>query len=513
MIDTSEALRLDKWDITQATARHWDYRVRVMPDGTGQHLAIYRDDRGQPVFVKVRKVTSENSKAGFFGVGNQEAVSLWGIEKLGNGGNMVVVAEGEKDTLAGSQLWSCKFPVVGLPFGAESSGKAFARAIEKLSRYDKVVLALDMDGPGREGAHALAAMLPPGKAYIADFPAKDLHETVVQGGADAAKRALFNASPFRPDGIVDADELDADLLDPMAWGASLPYPFLYKWTYGMRPGEVWILGAGTGVGKSDFANEIIAHNIKPKEDTGNGSPTAVFNYESGAKQTLKGVLGKLASKRFHIPDPEDGSPNVYWERGDLIRARDYRREKCAKLFINDHKGAIDWSSVKERVRYLKHSQDITLAVVDPVAALVATEQDERKALDLLFAEAKALAEELGITLLFLSHLTRPQQGNSHEEGGRVTLRHFRGSGAIVMWASFVMALERDQQGDEDERALTTLRMLKDRYTGDSTGSTQGLTYNTLSGRLELAVLDMDRLDEAQAEEIARLPEGEEEPAE
>jgi twinkle protein len=103
-----------------------------------------------------------------------------------------------------------------------------------------------------------------------------------------------------------------------------------------------------------------------------------------------------------------------------------------------------------------------VGVVDPVAALVAQEDDDRKALDRLFAEAKALAEELDITIMFNSHLTRPALGPSHEEGGRVELRHFRGSGAITMWASFVFGMERNQQGDEGERKDTTLRVLKDR---------------------------------------------------
>lgn len=494
LTDGSDTLRLDKWGLTQATARHWDYRVKVLSDGTGQHIAIYKDARGVPCFAKVRKVTQDNDKVGFFGVGDQDSVLLWGHEKLGAGGKMVVVAEGEKDTLHGSQLWNCQFPVVGLPFGAEGSDKAFARTLDKLAKYDKVVLALDMDGPGRSGAERLAAMLPPGKAFVAEFPVKDLAETVQIQGPDAAKKALFNAAPYRPDGIVDADELDGKLLEPITWGYSLPYEFLYKWTYGMRPGQVWVVGAGTGIGKSDLAAEIVAHHIKPKEDGGNEARAAVFNYESGALQSLRLVLGKLWSKRFNIPDPEDGSPNTYYSPEDLDVARAYRRDRCGKLYINDHKGAINWASVKERIRYLKHSEGISLAVVDPVAALVATEQDERKALDLLFAEAKALAEELGLTIIFVSHLARPSEGKSHEEGGRVTLKNFRGSGAIVMWASFVIALERNQQGDEDERGATTCRMLKDRETGDSTGRTQTLYYNVLTGRLEVAALEMDQFD-------------------
>lgn len=499
LLEGSMVRALPSWNLTQATCRHADYRVKAVGEDKGYHLAIYKDAQGVPCFVKVRVVSSENTKVDFFGVGDQSRVTLWGAETMGQGGPMIVVTEGEKDRLAALQLWSCKFPVVALPFGAESSGEAFARALDKLNRYEKVVLALDMDRPGREGAIELAKMLPPGKAFIADFPSKDLHETVQQQGPEVAKRALFNAAPYRPDGIVDADDLDASLLQPTEWGAKLPYDFLYKWTYGLAPGDVWVLGAGTGIGKSDLAAEIVATHISPSEDGGSYKRAAVFNYEAGPQSTLRLILGKLWSKRFNIPDPEDGSENVYWTRPQLEAAMAYRRERCAKVYINDHKGAISWTSVKERLRYLRHAEGITLGVVDPVAAMVAGAEDERKALDLLFAEAKALAEELGITLIFVSHLTRPKDGKSHEEGGRAELRHFRGSGAITMWASFVIALERNQQGDEDERKVTTLRMLKDRKTGDSTGMTRSLVYNTINGRLEEYVTPLEK---AQAQDDA-----------
>jgi Cdc6-like AAA superfamily ATPase len=247
-----------------------------------------------------------------------------------------------------------------------------------------------------------------------------------------------------------------------------------------RNGRIFVTG-NTGVGKSDLLNQVAAHNIDTLERGGNFLPTAVFNYEAGPQVTGKGIVGKIMERRFHIPDPD----GVYWTKKELEEAVDFVTQQCAKLFINDHQGATDWSSVKERVRYLKHTEDISDAFIDPMAALVATEDDERKALDRMMAESKMLAEELKIGLWFNTHVTRPSEGKSHEEGGRVALKHLRGSNAIGMWASFVFALERNQQGDEEERAVTTFRVLKDRFTGDSTGKTQGLRYNVLTGVLEV----------------------------
>lgn len=486
LIESGSYRDLPRWRITRATCEAWDYRTRINAKGESEHLAVYRDEHGHVQDVKVRNTGVDGTKKEFYWASGKAPKGLvYGANKLGKGGKKLVIAMGEKDTLTISQLWGNKFPVISPQ--AESQIKDLARYLPQINLYDEVIIVQDMDEPGLKAGLKVARMLPPGKAFLCKLPYKDANETLLKGSAEALISAIHNAAPFRPDGIVDADDLDGQLLNPTQWGLTLPYEFMTNWTYGMRGGEVWMLGAGTGVGKSDLLAEVAAHNIRPVEDGGNEQPTAIFDYESAALGSLKRTLGKLASKRFNIPDPEDGSPNLYWTHEQMEAARVYRREKCAKLFINDHKGAIDWQSVKERLRYLTHEAAIKLAIVDPVAALVAAEEDDRRALDKLFAEAKALAEELDITIFFASHLTRPGLGKSHEEGGRVELRHFRGSGAIVMWASFVFGLERNQQGDEDERKDTTLRVLKDRFTGDSTGKTHNLVYNTLTGRLEESI--------------------------
>jgi twinkle protein len=482
ILDKSEVRALSQRKITQATAQKWDYRGYVDGKGQAMHVAVYRDETGAIVAAKVR----DPDKV-FFVVG--ELPPLYGMQFLGNGGKKVILVEGEIDALSVSQVIKA-YPVVSIPKGAPNAKKDVAKVLDRLCAFDEVVICFDQDEPGRKAAEEVARMLPPGKASIATLSRKDPNEMLQAGETDALINALFHPTPFSPDGIVDADDVDGELDQPVAWGSPYAYDFLTEWTYGRRPGEVYVLGAGTGVGKSDWEAEEVANIIKPKEDGGCWERCAVFNYEASAKVTLRGILGKLWSKRFHIPNPKDGSPNIYWNNDELLAARAYRRTQCAKLFINDAKGKADWPSVMERLRYLRHAFDIKHAFVDPVAAVAAGQDDERKALDNLFAEAKGLAEELEISITFLSHLTRPKDGKGHEEGGRVTLSQFRGSNAIGMWASFVFGIERDQQGDEEDRT-SVFRCLKDRYTGDSTGHTQALHYNTLTGRLELAANKMD----------------------
>ena len=88
---------------------------------------------------------------------------------------------------------------------------------------------------------------------------------------------------------------------------------------------------------------------------------------------------------------------------------------------------------------------------------------------------RSLVERTGIALFLVSHLRRTNSDQNHEEGARVTLGQLRGSAAIAQPSDSVVALERDQQTDS-ERSLTTVRVLKNRYSGE-TGVACQLEYD------------------------------------
>ena len=66
----------------------------------------------------------------------------------------------------------------------------------------------------------------------------------------------------------------------------------------------------------------------------------------------------------------------------------------------------------------------------------------------------------------------------------------KGSQGISQLSDCVIALERNQQAEDPEEANTTrVRVLKSRYTGD-TGLACSLKYNSNTGRLYEADLDL-----------------------
>jgi twinkle protein len=108
------------------------------------------------------------------------------------------------------------------------------------------------------------------------------------------------------------------------------------------------------------------------------------------------------------------------------------------------------------------------------------EGDERRLIDNTMTALRSLVEELGCGMVLVSHLKRPE-GRGHEEGAQTSLAQLRGSAAIGQLSDMVIGLERDQQ-DASKKDLTVVRVLKNRFTGD-TGVATCLHYDRSTGRL------------------------------
>ena len=157
-----------------------------------------------------------------------------------------------------------------------------------------------------------------------------------------------------------------------------------------------------------------------------------------------------------------------------------------RFFAFDHFGSIENDEILDRVRYMAKALECKWVFLDHLSILVSGQEDngdERKSIDILMTKLRSLVEETGIALLLVSHLRRPSGDRGHEDGREVSLSHLRGSASIAHLSDAVIALERNQQADDDVEAnTTTIRILKNRYTGD-TGVACHLHYDKDSGRM------------------------------
>lgn len=466
--------------LDEETCKRWGYGVHSDDGGLGtiRQVATYRDASGVPVMQKWR--TREKQ----FGCLGDKWWGLYGMHLWRDGGRRVIITEGEIDAMSVSQVLGHKWPVVSLPHGAASAAKAVQHNLEWLLKFEEVALCFDMDDPGREAVEACAPLFPPGKCSVISLPLKDANEMLVSGRVEELVQCLWNAKKYRPDGLVTAADVAHLVMQEPRSDLTWCLPALNAATYGRRYGEAVALGAGTGVGKTTYLTQQIAHDLQ------DGHAVAVFAFEQQPAETVKRVAGQMIGKTFHIPDSG-------WTQEDLRQV--IASPAMDRLFLYDHFGACDWDVVRERIRYLAHAHGVRIFYLDHLTALASMQDDERKALEIIMAEIGGLVKELDIWLLFVSHLATPD-GTPHEEGGRVTIRHFKGSRAIGYWSHFMFGLERDQQSDDaEERNRTIFRVLKDRYTGGATGLTIPLTYDRSTGLMAQAPTEIR--NEATAEEM------------
>lgn len=461
LVPFGEYRALSKRKITEETCKKFGYFVGEFKEQTVQ-VAPYRNTDGEVIAQKVRFADKSFTTRGKF-----KGVALFGQHLWGEGGKKLVITEGEIDCLTVSQLQGNKWPVVSIPNGAQGAANSIKENLEWVLTFEEVILMFDQDEPGREAAIKVAELLPPGKAKIASLPLKDPNDMLVAGRGQEVIQAIWNAKEYRPDGLVSIDDILDEVEKPIEWGKPWCFETLTKLTYGRREGELYAIGAGTGVGKTDFMTQQIAFDVVEL-----GEHVGVIFLEQKPVETAKRVAGKIAGRRFHVPD-------AGWTPEELKTAVANLK---GKVTFYDSWGETEWDAVKSKIRFMVVSLGIKHIYLDHLTAMADT-SNEKESIEQLMKEMAGLANELGCIIHFVSHLSTPE-GKPHEEGGRVMIRHFKGSRAIGFWSYFMFGLERNQQAeDEEERQTTTFRILKDRYTGQSTGHTLSLGYDQETGRL------------------------------
>lgn len=450
--------------IYEDTCKKYGYFIGKDEQGKTVQVAPYRDRLGDVVAQKVRRPNKE-----FFTTGEFKDVCLFGQHLYRNGGKRILVVEGEIDALAGAQMLGT-WPVVSIPNGAQGASKSIKQNLDFLESYETVVFGFDMDEPGRDAARECAALLTPGKAAIMELTEKDAADMLKAGKVKEFVQSFWEARAIRPDGVVRLADIREKILTVPEIGLPWFLPALTKKTYGRRWGETYAFGAGTGIGKTDFLTQQVQYDVDVL-----GLSVGLFFLEQNPAETVKRVAGKFAGRRFHVPD---GS----WSQDELVNTID-RLESDDRIFLYDNFGACEWDVVKSTIRFLALAQKVRVFYLDNLTALAAAEEDEKKGLERIMAEMAQLAKALDIIIHFVSHLATPE-GKSHEEGGRVMTKHFKGSRAISFWAHFMFGLERNTQDEDPEvRKITTFRCLKDRFTGDANGWTMRLGYDREAGRL------------------------------
>ena len=442
---------------------------RRISEAVCQFFKIYRDEAYLrfPYFdssgrLKGFKVKTKNKDFKYEG---ETTDTLFGQHLFPNSGKRIVITEGELDAASCYQAME-NWPMVSLPHGAGSAKKDIQKQIPFLQGYQEIILFFDKDEAGLRATEQVATLLPQGTVKIAHLadPYKDASDALQNDDPDAIRRAIWDAKPYQPDGIVDGKSL-LELVTTPTPPCDHTYSLegLQEKTHGIRFGELTTITAGTGQGKSTFCRQLATDLLQSGERVG------YIALEESNRRTALGLMSVGVGQALHLGEHE---------RDVLQLAYDTTISNW-NLYLYDHFGSLSPDIIYNRIEYMALGLDIKIIFLDHLSILLSgLDGDERRMIDTTMTKLRSLVERTGISLFLVSHLRRTQTDKDHTDGAKVSLGQLRGSQAISQLSDTVLALERDQQADND---VSTLRVLKNRYSGE-TGIAAQLQYDKTTCR-------------------------------
>jgi len=251
------------------TLEHFNVRVGLSEENgediTAHYYPYYKD--GELVAFKVRMVADKK----FWSVGSVKDVDLFGWDQaIGAGSKRLFITEGEIDAMSLYQVIKDNqkgdyadmgVAVVSLANGASSAAKELLASARQIREHFKeVVLAFDMDNPGKKAVEEVMKIFP--EALVATLPDKDPNECLLNGRSKALLASvIFNAKKPKNTRLVAAEELFEAAKKAPEFGVSWPWKGITNKTRGIRLGETIYIGAGQKQGKSEIVNTLAAHFI------------------------------------------------------------------------------------------------------------------------------------------------------------------------------------------------------------------------------------------------------------
>src|SRR6185503_9147309 len=198
--------------------------------------------------------------------------------------------EGALDAPSAYQLTGSRFPVVAVSTAAAAESEV-RNNLKWLDSFETIVLCLDNDKAGNEAAQKCARALPLGKVRIVKLQKGKDASDYLQDGISPAQFVdeWYKGEPWLPTGLVNAADLKEEWLNPPVEDiVEYPWALLQDHTRGIRKseGEIDILHAPTGVGKTTVVDEIVyhIHQTHPNEKLG------LLKLEESNRASLNGLL-------------------------------------------------------------------------------------------------------------------------------------------------------------------------------------------------------------------------------
>jgi twinkle protein len=321
----------------------------------------------------------------------------------------LVICEGEVDC---ESARSIGFNSISVPNGAPQGSqieRIFKSITDKISAFQRVVIAMDDDEAGQKSLEALVDLVGRKRAHTIAYPAgcSDVNDVLVKFGQDGLRAALTNTRPCLS-GIVSPKSFLAGVNDLRANGFGEggrtglePLDELIRW----HPGMLGICSGIPSSGKSELLDELMVR-LADNDDW----KWAVFSPEN----TGEFHLSKLAAKRLR--KPVIGDNTVLATEEQFNEACDWVDERF--LFLSSD-GGTTIRSLLDRAEACKHKlrADRFGLIIDPWNYVTggSAETSETERVNQLLSQIKtwAIRPEINALVIVVAHPTKQPQDANH----------------------------------------------------------------------------------------------------
>jgi replicative DNA helicase len=234
---------------------------------------------------------------------------------------------------------------------------------------------------------------------------------------------------------------------------------------GLQPGNLIIVAARPGIGKSSLATNV-ARNVSVEAET----PVAMFSLEMSRVE----IGMRLLCAEARVPWEKVRSARVAAEDwGRIVEAAETLDR--APLYIVDS-GNVTIVDIRAKARRLKSSRGLGLLIVDYLQLMSSHQRVENRQQEIaeISRSLKLLAKELEIPVIAVSQLNRDPE---RRQDKRPQLSDLRESGALEQDADIVMFIHREDMYSDDPsvKGLAEVIVAKNRN-----GPTDKVTLTFLS---------------------------------
>lgn len=238
------------------------------------------------------------------------------------------------------------------------------------------------------------------------------------------------------------DEIDAIAENGgLARGVPTGFQDLDYYTNGLHGGQMIIIAARPGVGKSTLALDFVRHCTVRENKA-----AVIFSLEMSKSEIVMRMLS--AETEIKLADMRAGRLTD----DDWVKlANRVGQLENVPLFIDDSAN-LTMMEIRSKARKLKQQHDIQLIVVDYLQLMSSGRRTESRQQEVseFSRNMKLLAKELDVPLIAISQLNRGPESRTDK---RPQVADLRESGSLEQDADMVMLIYRpDSQGEETERA-------------------------------------------------------------